>query len=369
MPAPLIKDSPIVLRLHQQRLTRSQFARPDEVVGWLGALQAQDYHGAKWAIGLRMRESSDGAVERAFNEGRILRTHVMRPTWHFVAPDDIRWLLELTAPRVNATSAYMHRQVGLDKASFSRANKVVGGALEGGHHLTRAELGSVLETAGIAAKGVRLAYVMMHAELDCVVCSGPRRGKQFTYALLDERSPSARSMKREEALAKLVLRYFTGHGPATMRDFVWWSGLTTAESRAGLEMVGDSSIAKEVVGGETYYWSAGAVPPRPSDYSREAFLLPTFDELLIGYSSFDESRRGGEGAGRRQLVFSSPVLLGGKVVGTWARSLKEGVATVRVAPFRRLLPSESEAVAAAADRYGRFIGMRAACTIGGIGRP
>jgi hypothetical protein len=178
---------------------------PDQVVDWLGTVQAQDYLGAKWALGLRMREATDAAVEAAFTEGSVLRTHVMRPTWHFVTPSDIRWLLKLTAPRVNAASAYMHRRVELDGSLFARSNDVLAKALQGGRHLIRAELGAALAEAGIVADGMRLSYIVMRAELDAILCSGPRRGKQYTYALLDERVPPTRTWERGRQRPNLLV--------------------------------------------------------------------------------------------------------------------------------------------------------------------
>src|SRR6266702_3694762 len=216
-------------RLHNQLITQQTFEKAGDVVKWLGAVQAQDYAAAKWALGLRMQNSTDEI---------ILRTHVMRPTWHFVLPADIRWMLALTAPRVLATIAYYDRTLGLDDTVFTHTNTVLAKALQGGKQLTRDELASVLQQAGIATDNLqRTGHVLMHAELDGIICSGARRGKQFTYALLDERTPQARTLDRGEALAEFARRYFTSRGPATLQDFVWWSGLTVADARTGLEMV------------------------------------------------------------------------------------------------------------------------------------
>ncbi len=210
-------------RLHNQLLIQHPFDQPNEVVAWLGAVQAQEYGHAKWALGMRLPGATDVDVERAIAEGSILRTHVMRPTWHFVTSADIRWMLELTGPRVHALNAYYYRQQGLDDALFARSNAVLAKALAGGNYLTRPELQAALAGAGIVADGgLRASYLMMRAELDMLICSGPRRGKQFTYALLDERAPAASSLPRDEALAELTRRYFTSHGPATLKDFAWW---------------------------------------------------------------------------------------------------------------------------------------------------
>jgi hypothetical protein len=191
-------------RFANQQLTQATLQQPGEVVAWLGAVQAQDYAGARWALGQRLRDVTDEAIETAFADGSILRTHLLRPTWHFVAPADIRWLLALTAPRVVAALAYNDRALGLDAAVFARSNDVIARALEGGRQLTRPELERALGRAGIATNGQVLAHLLMHAELDGVVCSGPRRGKQFTYVLLEERVPPARCLARDESLAELA---------------------------------------------------------------------------------------------------------------------------------------------------------------------
>jgi hypothetical protein len=340
-------------RLAQQRLSQNPFPTPGEVVAWLGAVQAQDYLGAKWALGLRMQKATDDVIERAFNDGSILRTHVMRPTWHFVTPDDIRWIVELTAPRVNAVNAHMYRQLELGEALFSRSNAVLAKALQGGRQLTRAELGSALAEAGIAAEGMRLGYIVHRAELDAVVCSGPRRGKQFTYALLEERAPRARILERDEALAELTRRYYTGHGPATVRDFAWWSGLTVADVKAGLEMAA-SDLTHEVIDGQTYWFSA-SMPPAAKP-SQAAFLLPTYDEFLIGFEAFDRARMGGLAA-NQNLAFDSTIVIGGRIVGSWRRTFKKGAVVVELAPFAPLTAAEGRAFVAAARRYGEFLGM------------
>lgn len=344
-------------RLAQQRLTGQRFATPAEVVGWFGAVQSQEYLGAIWSLGMRMDgDATDDMIERAFTEGKILRTHVMRPTWHFVAPDDIRWLLELTAPRIRATIAYYDRQLGLDDALYARCGEIIAGALEGGKHLTRAELGKVLAESGIVVEGQRLAHVVSHAELDALVCSGPRRGKQFTYALLAERAPTAKTLPRNEALAELTRRYFTSHGPATARDFAWWSGLTMTDARAGLEMVG-ADLSHEEIADQTYWFPTSLSPIVESEL---AFLLPTYDEFLVGYNGFGAALAGGRGNGER-TTFSATIVNGGQVVGNWRRTIVKGAAVVELASFAPLTTSEREAIFAAASRYGTFLGMSVEC--------
>ena len=346
-------------RLGHQRLSANPFEQPEEVVAWLGAVQAQDYAGGKWALALRMRDAGDDAVEQAFTTGAILRTHVMRPTWHFVTPSDIRWLLELTASRVNTVNASLYRQLELDDALFSRSNAVIAKALAGGRFLTRAELGRALAEAGIAAEGLRLTCLVMRAELDAVVCSGPRRGKQFTYALLDERAPQARRLARDEALTELTQRYFTGHGPATIRDFAWWSGLTVADAKAGVATVAET-LNRDVVDGETYWFSPSNLPAEESPGA--VFLLPTYDEFLVGFAAFGKSLRGGLPAAETWSP-SSPIVIDGRVAGSWRRTFQKGSVVIELAPFAPLTAEASEAVAAAAPRYGKHLGMPAVLSV------
>src|SRR5690606_5117870 len=173
---------------------------PEDVIQWMAAVQAQDYAGAKWAIACRMHNAKESDLDNALDEGRILRTHVLRPTWHFVLPDDIRWMIELTEPRITAFSAKYMRDAGLDQSVFNKTNRIISKALEKEGHLTKQELGEILKRSRIDTSEQRLAYILFRAELDCIVCSGRRKGKQMSYALLDERAPKARKLKKEEAL-------------------------------------------------------------------------------------------------------------------------------------------------------------------------
>jgi Winged helix DNA-binding domain len=336
-------------RLAPQRLTHSTATTPADVVGWLGAVQSQDYAGAKWSLGMRMPYATDAAIEQAFADGAILRTHVMRPTWHFVVPADIRWMLALTAPRVKATLAYNDRQWCLDPALIARGIAVIADVLSG-QQLTRAELGAALTAAGIAVDGYRLGQLMSHAELDGVVCSGARRGKQFTYALLDERVPPAPVLPRDAAVTELARRYFVGHGPATARDFVWWSGLTAADARAGLDALG-SELESTTIDGETYWFAAAPASVGPVD---TAWLLPTFDEFMVGYAGFDHTRRGGAA---NDLVFESTIMIAGQMVGSWRRTLAKRAVLIELAPFAPFTTQQTAAVQAAAQRFADFVGL------------
>lgn len=341
-------------RLENQGLTRSRGRDPAGVVASLGAVQAQEYGPARWALALRMRAGvTDGEIARACDEGRILRTHVMRPTWHFVAPSDIRWMLALTAPRVHQRLAVYMRRLELDARTLTRGTKVFERALTNGRHLTRPELGERLARGGIAIKGVRLALLTMYAELEGVMCNGARQGTQLTYALLAQRAPEARMLPRDEALAELTRRYFTSHGPATVRDFVWWSGLNTSDAKRGLEI---TRARQEQIDGLTY-WTLGPTASGPVPAGR-VDLLPIYDEYFVAYRDRDAVPHGiasNRSFASRSLSFQNPLAVGGHVAGTWRSVRSRGGVTIQVIPQRRLTRGEREALDEAGARYGRFV--------------
>jgi Winged helix DNA-binding domain len=344
-------------RLRNQLISRQSFEKPEDVVEWLGAVQSQDYAAAKWALGLRLQGATDDAIEQAFTDGTILRTHVMRPTWHFVTPADIRWLLALTAPRVKAASAYYYRSLELDDAIFTCSNTALVKALQGGKQLTRPELASALQQAGVAADDLqRFTYIIMRAELDGIICSGARRGKQFTYALLDERAPQTRTLDRDEAQAEFARRYFTSHGPATLQDFVWWSGLTVADAKSALEMAA-SQLMREVIDRRTYWFSTSSPPAH--DLSQTIYLLPNFDEYTVAYTDrsavIDESDM--TKFDDRGNVLNNTIVLNGRVIGTWKRTLKKNMVIVTPHLFSSLNEAETRAFEVAINRYGAFLGI------------
>jgi hypothetical protein len=338
-------------RLQAQRLTGKPFASPVDAVRALTATQSQDYRGAKWALGLRTRGVTEAALDRLFDDGVILRTHVLRPTWHFVLPEDIRWLLELTGPRITRGLAGRHRQLELDAKVVARAGAAFTAALAGGGHLTRPELGSVLSKARISPEGQRLAHLLMHAEFDGLITSGPRRGRQHTYALLEERAPNARRLDREEAVAELTLRYFKSHGPAQLVDFAWWSGLTLGESRKGMAAAG-KALKQQLIGGKDYWFDAEA--GRVSEPAAVAHLLPNFDEYTVAYRDRVEIMHGGR-LHEPAFVLSNVVILGGKIRGSWRRALGRNGARVEVIGLDRFKPDETAAIEAAGRRLGRYL--------------
>lgn len=344
-------------RLHNQYITGSPLKEPGEVVSWLGAVQAQDYFGAKWSLGLRLQGTLDDDIERAFNKGAILRTHLLRPTWHFVTPADIRWMLALTAPRVHAANAYMYRKLELDSAVFKRSSVALTRALQGGLQLTRDEFRRVLQVAGIEpVVGLRMAYLLMHAELEGIICSGPRRGRQFTYALLEERVPPARTFEHEAALAELARRYFTSRGPATVQDFAKWSGLAVASARRGLEAV-QSQLQHAVVGGQPYWFSADR--PVKNAGSPTVHLLSIYDEYISGYK--DHTAVMDEEIGEKLVALGNAlgyiIVLDGRVVGAWRRTIGRNAVVIDINLFTRLTNAENQALVVAAHQYGKFLGL------------
>lgn len=342
-------------RLRNQRLTGSRLATAAEVVRWLGAVQAQDYGAAKWGIAQRVDGVTEIELDRMLEAGTLIRTHVMRPTWHFVPPEDVRWMLALTAPRVNAVSAYYHRRLELDDALFARSNAVLAGALRGGAQLTRTELARALADAGIEAAGTRLAYIVMRAELDAVIVSGGRRGKQFTYALLDERVPSAKALSRDGALAELTRRYFRSHGPARVTDYAWWSGLTVADARLGVEMAGPD-LTCQVVDGKTY-WRGAATSD--AEVRGAVHLLASFDEYLVGYADRDHllGPIPPSATALENALLMSALVVNGQVAGGWRRTLQGRKIILELDPLVALDRATKEAVLAVAEAYGRFAGM------------
>lgn len=344
-------------RLQNQHITHPAFARPKEVAAWLGAMQAQEYTHAKWAVGLRIPGSTDADIEAALDRGDIIRTHVLRPTWHFVAAEDARWMLALSAPQIKTTMAVYDRQLGLDEDVFKRSNAVIRKALEGGNQRTRAELMAELAKSGIVTGNIQAAHIMFQAELDAVVCNGSRRGKQQTYALLDERVPPGKMFDRPDAIAELARRYFTGHAPATLADFQWWSGLRAADARAGLEAV-TPLLVSEIVENQTFWMPNDFKPKKAGPLNLH--LLPAFDEFLVGYkdrsASLDPSRKVQTITGNG--IFKPIVAVNGWVKGIWKRTTKKDSVLVEKELFEELSGAEHEAFEEAVGRFVVFFKIR-----------
>ena len=344
-------------RLTNQHLSRQTLEKPSEVVRLFGAVQAQDYGVAKWGVAQRTRNATDAVVEKEITDGAILRTHVLRPTWHFVVAADIRWMLALTGPRVKMILAHYDRDLGLDESILRRASAAMTKALEGGKQLTRAELSKAMERARIRTDGTqRLARLVMHAELDGMICSGALRGKQFTYTLLEERVPPAKPLERDAALVELVKRYFNTRGPATVDDFAWWSGLTKADAKKGLQEA-ESELEHETVDGRTYWFPT---PGQLKTRSLVARLLPNYDEYFIGLKD-------------RRAMLSTLMTLGlegkvgflgghlltinGQAVGGWRRTFSGKKAILELKVLTKLSDAERRSVTREVERFANFLGV------------
>lgn len=338
-------------RLINQQLSSTVMKTGVEMVEWLGAMQGQEYAQTKWALGLRLPHLSDKDVEKELDDGKILRTHLLRPTWHFVSSKDIRWLLKLTAPRVHAASAYMYRQVELDSKTFNRCNDIIVKSLVGGKQLTRDELNESLRKNKIIASGHRLSYITMNAELEGIICSGTRRGNQFTYALLDERTRYRNAIDRDEALAQLAHRYFTSRGPATVNDFSTWSGLTVTDCKKGIEII-NASLKKETVDRKDYFLNKNVTPP--GNLADKIHLLPTYDEFIMGYKDRSAIM---PLKSKPYIPYTSLITLKGQVIGSWKRTVSKNEIDLEYTFLAKLTKPQGNLFDQALDRFAVFSGV------------
>ena len=345
-------------RLQRSGLSGRPFERPRDVVEAHLAMQSQDFGPAKWSIGQRLATpTSDEDVQRAVSRGDILRTHVLRPTWHFVAARDLVWLMALSGPRVQSGLAGRYRRLGLDPKTRGKAERVIARALQGDNHLTRAELREVLGKSGIDPEGQRLPHVLSHCELEAIVCSGRVKGKHQTYALVGERVRRPHRLDRDDAVVELVRRYLSSHGPATVKDMSWWSGLTMTDLRNGLEELGDKVQSEEIE--DVILWSLNDAL-RASKGKRVVHLLQTYDETVVG---FTESRYFGDPrakAARAAFVDrdlpTGIVMLDARVIGLWRRGTKERTVEMEVLLYEDLPSRDTRLLESAAAEFGRFTG-------------
>jgi hypothetical protein len=324
----------------------------------LVAVQSQDYYGAKWALGQRVKGATDAELDRAFDAGELVRTHVLRPTWHFVAPEDLRWLQALTSPRIHQASGYQYRLHEIDSALAARATAVFERVLEGGDARTREELGGALGEAGIASAGLRQTYLVMHAELEGIICSGPRRGRRQTYALVEERVPPSRPRSRNEALAELARRYVEGHGPAQAVDLGWWSGLTLRDARTALDLA-SPPLLRETIGGREFFvspsWPGPAVPV--VDTGPIVHLLPNYDELLIAFRDRRDAMDPLLPPPARVAaeILNHVIVRNGLGVGGWRRTDETRAIRVMLNPLVPLSSDDRTAIRGAVDRLAAFL--------------
>ncbi|MBI5538803.1 MAG: AlkZ family DNA glycosylase [Bacteroidia bacterium] len=345
------------IRLISQQIAATKFKTVKEIVGWMGAMQAQDYAMSKWAIGVRLPNSTDKEIEHAADNGDIIRTHLLRPTWHFVSAEDIYWLLELTAPRISASLKSRHNELELTESLLKKSNTIIRRMLTGGNHLTREELISEISKANIPVDNNRASHLLMQAELDGIICSGAIKNKKQTYALINERVAKTNNLTREQALEKIARKYFNSHCPATLYDFVWWSGLPVSDARKALEMI-KSDLVSEVIGSETY-WFTNTFSLFQED--NNAYLLPAFDEFLISYKDRSASF---QFVNQKKVVsengiFRPVIIINGHVIGIWKRSIKKEKVIVETFFFQSQNKVVKSLVEKTALDYGYFLDKKA----------
>jgi hypothetical protein len=297
-------------RLKNQQLSGSDFTTAGELVGWMGCIQAQDFGAAKWSIGSRITGIRDSDIEREFNEGRVLRTHILRPTWHFVSPEDIRWILQITATKIRKFNLPYYHRMGISDEDLKKSKTIFEKELKGGHQLTRTELKDFMNKKRVNKDDVRMAYHLMDAELGGFICSGARRGKQFTYTLLEDRVPVVKSINGDDAICELTKRYYQSRGPATVKDFCWWSGFSPQTARQGIEMNSRQLLCEKLKGDEYWFYKT------EGNLKTEGVkLLPVYDEYTIGYSNrsaiLDRENNTAAGSG----IFKPVIIHRGKIAG------------------------------------------------------
>ena len=342
----------LLARLRNQGLAGNGFERAEDAVRWFGAVQGQDVLASLWALGLRVPASTEAGIEKAIAEGKILRTWPMRGTIHYVPAEDARWMLGLMTPRIVAGSAKLYRDHDLDEKAFEGAREEIRSVLEGGKIVTRSDLTRHLESRGIPASGQRGYLILQHLAQKGFLCLGPREGKQPTVVLLDEWAPRSRDLTREESLAEVATRYFKSHGPATLHDFAWWTGLTVADCRAALDLT--SSRLEEWKDGDRTLWR-GPTEDAPEVTPDRVMLLPFVDEYTVGYRDRSDFLKP-EHKERTFHGLMSVAISDGEIVGMWKRKLAAKRATVELDLFRGLDDDERRSLDNVFRRYGEFLG-------------
>jgi hypothetical protein len=347
------RDAVLRRRLATQRLVGRKLPQPDDVVRLLAAVQSQEYAHGFWSLGMRTRGSTYAEVKSAFDDGRFLRTHMLRTTWHFVTPEDIRWMLATTSPRVLTVFGSHFRSLGLDTQTQLATGGMVVTMLEGGRALTRKEIGVGLTQQGVTLGGERLTYIVMSAELRALICSGPMRGAQHTYVVLDERVPPGLLYEEDAALAELAFRFFAGHGPASLSDFTRWSKLTVADARTGIAAAGDRLDEMEVDGQPLWF---DPTAPKPRSVPLTAHLLPIYDEAWLTYPQLNFTTAPGHPHPPDVELFTGPVIVGTRNVGTWRRTISGKKLTIETDLAPELDDEHLAAIASAVDRLRMFLG-------------
>lgn len=341
------------LRLSNQQLIGSTLKTPQEIVSWMGAVQAQDFNMAKWALGVRLSGLNNQLVEDALNKGDLVRTHMLRPTWHLVAGDDIHWMLALSRPRLSSAAKSYNKMVGLTDLVREKAQDIIQQALEFGKHLTRPQLGKILKDKGVEVNLHQLNHIMFGAELNGVVCNGEIKNNKQTYCLLEEKIPKTEAYNKEIALERLARKYFTSHAPATLHDFIWWSGLTISEAKQAMTMIKADFIVETI--GSHEYWVGNSFAEL-NDVDESLLLLPAWDEFVVSYKDrqhiiLDEyyskviSKNG---------IFKPVVVKNGQIIGMWKRIKKKDKILAEVELFEEVDEATKDMIVKASHSFALF---------------
>jgi hypothetical protein len=343
------------IRLLSQQIAKPIFTKAKDVVAWMGVMQAQDYNMAKWAIGIRLPNGTVQMVDAAIHKGEILRTHLLRPTWHFVSAEDIHWMLALSAAKIKAKLKTRHKQLELTESACKKSNKVIEKALTKNGHLTRKEIVAALQAAKFPVDENRSSHLLLWAELDGLICSGSLKDKEPTYALLHERVPQKKILNKEESLAALANRYFNSHAPATLQDFVWWSGLNITEAKQGLELIKDD-LQAEKIGDQTYWLPQSFSFPVKKESA--VYLLPAYDEYIISYKDRTAaiSAENAPTAISSNGIFWPVIIVNGKAVGVWKRTIKKDKVIVETEFFTTPPKTIKKSLDKAEKAYRDFLG-------------
>lgn len=344
-------------RLISQQLTATKLKTAKQIVGWMGAMQGQDFNMAKWAIGIRLNKATEQNIDAAINSGEIIRTHLLRPTWHFVSSDDIYWMLELTAPRIKSSMKGRNIQLELSENIFKKANKIIVKALSGSKNLTRRELINELGKGKIGTDNNRASHILFNAELDGIICSGKMKEKQTTYTLLNERIEKPASIEKEEALFKLASKYFQSHCPATLQDFIWWSGLSISDAKHALELIKNNFNSQKINARQYWFHNSFSIPKK---FKESIFLLPAFDEFLISYKDrsaaiiLEHQKKAFSNNG----IFWPVIIINGNAVGIWKREIKKDKIIIET-NFFYPQTKEVKPIQKAAEKFGYFLNPKA----------
>ncbi|TGL28170.1 winged helix DNA-binding domain-containing protein [Leptospira koniambonensis] len=344
-------------RLKHLHVSDAQYPSPEKVVEAMGAIQGQDYAASKWAIGLRTSGAKEEDVESAFLNKKIIRSWPLRGTLHLVSAKDIYWLLDLLGPPTISKYAAHYKKIELEPKVLKKCYSILSKNLSNQNFLTRKEISSILEKSGIITNTTRLSHILQRAGLEGLICFGPRRDKDFTYTLIEEWIPKIKKIKKpkEEALYDITKIYFDTRAPATLADFVWWSGLNVKDAKTGIESVGSklNSFQKD---DQTYY-----IPKKMDLINKDSdtlFLLPAFDEFLLAYTDRKDCM---DPPAKKVLtpaddLFRPTLVINGWVTGIWQREFKKEDVILKVTPYKPLNANFKKKLRKAAEEYAIFLG-------------